>query len=227
MSNYRWDHGQLEKLYARLHNIHRRFTISLSDDDGTYQTHQVQGFPGEVRNHFIRPQEYGRSTMPLPGAEATTLSVNAGYHGAAIITNTGDPRPNYRPVKQKPGEIADYIVDGADKEGNNGTLRMILKGALMWITTLYGKTINIADNNATTINVGDVTPDNPLTINVGKAGQSKAITLNVAGKTITIGADNTLNITAPNGDVVVNGVSLVNHVHSNSGGTGDSGPPVH
>jgi hypothetical protein len=36
----------------------------------------------------------------------------------------------------------------------------------------------------------------------------------------------TLNVNADKGDVKVKGVSLVNHVHENSGGTGTSGKPV-
>ena len=54
------------------------------------------------------------------------------------------------------------------------------------------------------------------TINVGTLADT--VTLNVNGQTV--------NINGNMGDVIVNGVSLVHHVHSNSGGSGDSGPPV-
>jgi phage baseplate assembly protein V len=49
-------------------------------------------------------------------------------------------------------------------------------------------------------------------------GDGNTVTLTLTGQTI--------NINGSAGDVVVAGVSLVHHVHSNSGGTGDSGPPV-
>ena len=54
------------------------------------------------------------------------------------------------------------------------------------------------------------------TINIGTMADT--VTLNVNGQTV--------NINGNMGDVIVNGVSLVHHVHSNSGGSGDSGPPV-
>jgi phage baseplate assembly protein V len=55
------------------------------------------------------------------------------------------------------------------------------------------------------------------TINIGT--QQDTVTLNINGKTV--------NINGGSGDVVVNHVSLVHHVHGNvQGGTGTSGPPV-
>lgn len=213
------DYGTIDKLWWRLHNLTRRITLHVGDDTGVYQTYQTEGYPGELRDDIPRVQEFGISTMPLPGAEGLTVSTNAGYHGTSAITNTNDPR--YRVKNQKPGETALYIVDEADKKtGDNGKCRTILKGALQWITSVIGKTINIGDSNVTTINAG-TTPSDNLTINVG---ESNKVTINVKGKDITIAASGALNITGATGDVVVNGISLVHHVHGDPG-EGTTDPP--
>jgi phage baseplate assembly protein V len=200
----RIDYGVIEKLYSRLHQITRRVTLQVGNDSSqAYQSWQTLGYPGELRDGVPRVQEFGRSTMPLPGAQGVTLSTNAGWHGSQAIVATTDPR--YRPTGLNGGETADYMVDGANVQGDGGTLRLILKGALGWITTMFGRTINVGDTSAVTINIG--TTASSVTINMG-------------------GSSATVNITGASGDVVVAGVSLVHHVHSDAGGSGDSGPPV-
>lgn len=198
------DFGHLEKLWARVHNITRRVSLVVCDDTGVYQVHQIQGYPGELRDAVPRVQEFGVSTVPPVGAEGVTVSANGGYHGTQTIISTNHPQ--YRPKNQNPGEVTVYIVDGADAKGNGGTVRACLIGQLGWITSLLGKTIDVGDTNAETINVG--TTASSVTINMGSSSA-------------------TVNITGGSGDVTVNGVSLVHHVHSGvQPGDGDTGQPV-
>jgi phage baseplate assembly protein V len=210
---YWLDHGTTQKIVNRIAHTVRTVTLMLTDDTGVYQTQQTQGFPGELRNSVPRIQNFGTSTVPLPGTEGTTIATNSGYLGSAIIVGDNDPR--YRPKNQKPGEHTEYMVVGADSQGNNGTLRNILSGVGQWVVTLFGKTINVGDPNVTTLNVA-TGPSNACTINIGETSN---VTINMNGQTI--------NINGTSGDVVVNGISLVHHVHSGvQSGSSDTGPPV-
>lgn len=183
-------HGYLEKLWVRLHNVTRRVTLKTGDDSGTFQIHQTEGFPEELRDNVPRVQEFSRSSMPLPGCEGVTLSNNGGYHGTQAIISTNDPR--YRAKNLKGGEFEDYMVVGASSNGDGGTSRTILQGVGDWIANLFGKTINVGDTNAVTINIGTT---------------AQSITINMGGSAATV------NITGGSGDVKVNSVSLVNHTH--------------
>jgi phage baseplate assembly protein V len=204
-SEGRIDYGLIEKIWARVHNITRRVTLQVGDDSQpAYQSWQTLGYPGELRDGVPRVQEFGRTTMPLPGAQGVTLSNNGGSHGSQAIVATTDPR--YRPTGLNGGETVDYMIDGANAQGNGGTLRLILKGALGWITTLFGKTINVGDTTAS------------VTINVGTA--SNGVTINMGGSSATV------NITGASGDVIVSGVSLKTHTHSGvTPGDGNTGEP--
>ena len=192
-------YGYFEKLWARTHNLTRRVTLKVGDDSGNYQTHQTEGYPGELRPDVPRVQEFGVSTMPLPGAEGITLANNSGYQGSSSIISTNDPR--YRPKSQKPGEYTAYMVDEADDKGENGKLRNLLTGAKGWISSLFGKTINIGTNDDT-------------------------VTITVKGKDITITGSENVTITGPAGDVKIDRVSLVNHTHGGvQPGNGHTAPP--
>jgi phage baseplate assembly protein V len=58
------------------------------------------------------------------------------------------------------------------------------------------------------------------------SGKTVTIGDNVNTMTLTMTSAGSLNIAGVTGDVVVNGISLLNHVHTNSGGSGNGGPPA-
>jgi len=143
--------ARLERGYYRAHNVTGRVTLHLGDDSGGVQQHQIEGYSGELRDGAQRLQTFGFASLPVPGAKGV-----ATYHSGhrAFGTITADEDPRYRPKGQQPGEFLTYIVDGAQKDGTGGTMRQVLKGALGWLTTLFGKTVNIGDANTQTIVVG-------------------------------------------------------------------------
>lgn len=135
-----------ERVYHRIRNSSVRAILHRSDDTQPTQLHQTEGYAGEIRDGAHRYGEFGFSSMPLPGAKAQ-VSYQGGWRGFATITGVEDPR--YRPTGLKPGEHLLWIVDGAQQDGTGGTTRSILKAALGWVATLFGKTINIGDQNDT------------------------------------------------------------------------------
>lgn len=202
--NWNFDRALL-KVWSRVQNMVRYVAINVSNDTTPTQTHQTTGYVNEVRDNIPRIQHFGHSSLPPVGAKGLVLTGVAGDQGEGVIISVDDPR--YRPTGLQAGEHANWMVDGPSaKDGTGGTMRLLLKGAQGWIATLFGKTINVGDTNAVTINVG--TTASSVAINMG--GSSAAV-----------------NITGATGDVVVNGVSLVNHIHSGvTPGGGDTGPPV-
>lgn len=188
----------VERVYFRMRNTVGWATLALGDDSKQVQNHQVELYQGEVRNGIQRLQEHGFSSMPLPGARALAI-FHSGKKSLGTAVAVDDPR--YRPTGLKPGETHGYMIDGAAKDGTGGTMRSLWKGTLGWIHDIFGKTINFGQDS------------NTQTINIGHSG---SLTINVSGGTI--------NLNVSGGDIVVNGISLVHHVHPDPQG-GVTGPP--
>jgi phage gp45-like len=93
--------------------------LHRSDDTNAVQTHQIEGYQDELRDSMQRHQQFGMSTVTLPGAKGTAL-YQAGHRGSATVVAVEDPR--YRPTKQKPGEVLVYMVGGAAGDGSGGTM---------------------------------------------------------------------------------------------------------
>lgn len=199
MDNWEFQDG-LERIYFRARNIIGWATLALGNDDQPVQFHQAEVLHNEVRNGIQRLQEHGLSTMPLPGAKALVL-FHGGKRSLGSVVAVDDAR--YRPQGLKPGESHFYMIDGAQKDGTGGTMRTLSKGSLGWTHDVLGKTINVGNSDAVTINIG--TTSSSVTINMG-------------------GASATVNINGASGDVKVNGVSLVNHTHPDPQG-GNTGAP--
>lgn len=193
---------QHQRTAYRARNAIGGVVLNLPDDTQPIQQHQTQGHVGEIRDTVATIQFHGFSSLPVAGGKAICF-YPAGDRGNGVIIGTVDTR--YRPTGLMPGETQTFMVDGAQKDGTGGTMRLLCQGLLGWIHNIFGKTINIGDKNAATIMIG--TASNSITIDLGSSNAA-------------------VNITGGRGDVMVNGVSLVNHVHSNSGGSGDGGPPV-
>lgn len=191
---------ELRRVLFRLRNLVGRVTLNLgSDAVPGAQLHQVQGYPSELHNNVQRVQQFGLSAMPPIGASGVIL-FQGGHRGFGTIVAA--EHGAYRPTGLKPGEITIYMVDGAAADGTGGTMRRLLTGALGWVAGLFGKTITIGDADTQTIAIG-----------------TSSTTITVTGSSVTI--------TGATGDVVVDGVSLLNHVHTNvAAGTGQSGPPA-
>jgi phage baseplate assembly protein V len=141
---------ELVRAWHRAHNHSGIVTLHRSDDTNPVQSAQIEGYQGELRDGMQRHQQFGLSTMPLPGSKGYCL-YQSGHRGAATILSVEDPR--YRPMNQKGGEVLLWMVDGAKADGTGGTMRALLKGALGWAATLFGMTIAVGDSNTTTVTI--------------------------------------------------------------------------
>jgi phage baseplate assembly protein V len=146
-----WDIGDpAERTHYRMRSTLGRVTLKLGHDDDSVQHWQTEGYVGEIRDKVQRLGHFGFSFMPLPGATGH-VTWQGGYRAMGTITSVEDHR--YRVKGLKGGEIHHYMVDGAKADGTGGTTRSILKGALGWLTTVYGKIVGIGDSNTTNVNL--------------------------------------------------------------------------
>src|SRR5262249_5273959 len=105
--------GQLEYLLrpikTRIQNAIARAVVQLVADGTKLQTAQIGILPGEDRDGCERFQQYGFTSIPLPGAEAVVLFPN-GDRGHPLVVAVDDRR--YRPMGGQGGEVVLYTDEG-------------------------------------------------------------------------------------------------------------------
>lgn len=94
--------GGLEK---RLKLLARRCKFTKVTDENPVQTAEAELYKGENRTGMERIQEYGFTSVPLPGAQGVVLFLGAECSHPAIVA-TDDRR--YRPVDKNPGDVMLY-----------------------------------------------------------------------------------------------------------------------
>lgn len=99
----------LAPLARRIRLMAGRAILTLVDDATKMQGVQVKLLDGEVCNNVDRVQEYGFTSVPLPGAEGIYLALG-GSRDNGVIVASDDRR--YRPKNLQPGEVALYTHDG-------------------------------------------------------------------------------------------------------------------
>jgi len=97
-------------LRARISNMVARAVIQLVNDDAKIQVLQIGILADETRDDVERLQNYGFTSVPLPGAEAVAIFVG-GSRDHGFVVATDDRR--HRLAGLKPGEVALYNHAGA------------------------------------------------------------------------------------------------------------------
>ncbi|GEM_PF-4684010 len=85
-----------------------RGTVTAVDDSGPLQMLQVKITDGELASRVQRVQNYGRTSVPLPGMTAA-LKFIFGSRGHGLATGVDS---HLRPKNGKPGEMKDWTVFG-------------------------------------------------------------------------------------------------------------------
>lgn len=141
----------LAPLSRRLRLMASRAVLSLISDATGMQIVQVKLLDGEVRDGIERMQNYGFTSVPLPGAEAIFLSLGADRDHGIVIT-ADDRRCRIKGLQG--GEVAIYTDEGDS---------IILKrGNVIEIAT---QTLNV--NAATVVNLTTPTVNVSGDLNVG------------------------------------------------------------
>jgi len=101
-------------LARRIRLMAARAILTLIDDATKMQGVQVKLLDGEVCNNVARMQQYGFTSVPLPGAEGIYLALGGSRdHGVVIVAD--DRR--YRIKGLQGGEVAIYTDE--DKLGSD------------------------------------------------------------------------------------------------------------
>ena len=119
-----------------------RAILRVVDDTMPIQAVQVDLLSGETRDRVERMQEYGFTSVPLPGCRGIALFVGGDRsHGAVIATEDN----RYRKKGLDAGEVAIYT-----DEGDSIYLK---RGRIIQITAANGVVVNAP---AVTVASGDV-----------------------------------------------------------------------
>lgn len=105
--------AQLEKLLdpvrRRITNLVSRGVIRSANDSGGVQVVQLSLLNKEIRDGVERPQQYGFTSVPLPGSEAFVVFAGGNRsHGFVVGTNNRAARKK----ELQPGEVAIYTDQG-------------------------------------------------------------------------------------------------------------------
>ncbi len=176
-----------------------RAVLNVVDDEGNMQRVQISLLEDEVIDDVERFQNYGFTSVPNEGSEATVVFVGADRSHPIVVV--ADDR-RVRKKGLKPGEVAIYH--------KNGDFIHLKNGNCIDIST---KTLTISCETATFTANSEITLDSPLVTLTGRQ-QTTGEKSGGGASTFAGGLENT------GGDITSNGISLEHHTHpGDSGGT--------
>lgn len=178
-----------------------RGVLTLIDDEGKMQRVQVSILDGELADDVERFQNYGFTSVPEAGAEATVVFIG-GDRGHPVVVVADDRR--VRMAGLEPGEVAVYH--------RNGDFIHLKNGNVMEVST---KQLTIKAADSMTIDTKQLT----VTASTGILVKTPSLaSQNTGGGAMA--ASVTGSITTTQGDIVADGISLKIHTHpGDSGGT--------
>ena len=176
-----------------------RAVLNVVDDEGNMQLVQISLLEDEVIDDVERFQDYGFTSVPEEGAEATVVFVGADRSHPIVVV--ADDR-RVRKKGLKPGEVAVYH--------KNGDFIYLKNENEIEVKT---KTFNVNCTTATIAAESEVMLDSPLVTLTGRQ-QTTGEKSGGSASTFAGGLENT------GGEVISNGISLEHHTHpGDSGGT--------
>lgn len=176
-----------------------RAVLNVVDDEGNMQRVQISLLEDEVIDGVERFQNYGFTSVPEEGTEATVVFVGADRSHPVVVV--ADDR-RVRKKGLKPGEVAVYH--------KNGDFIHLKNENEIEVKT---KTFNVNCTTATLSASSEITLDSPL---VTFTGRQHTTGEKSGGRPSTFvgGLENT------GGEIISNGISLEHHTHpGDSGGT--------
>lgn len=200
----------LRPLRHRVQSLASRAWVQAVDDTPPIQNLQLEVLAGEVRAFIERVQQYGFSSVPLPGAQPVIVLCPMGDTGQMVALAVDDAANRLR--GQEPGDTAIYDHRGNSVRLREGVLEITAVGTLA-VNVAAGGTIMVG--GAGTVNVqgaAQVTIGEALELEVGAAAEVQI----GAAASLTVAGDLLATVT---GNVALTAAGLVQ-----LGGPG--GPPV-
>ncbi len=155
----------LDPIRNKIRLLITRAALTRIVDTAGIQVIQVKGLPGETLDGIERFQNYGFTSVPLPGAESIIVFVGGSRsHGVAVAND--DRR--HRKKNLQPGESAQYSDEGDFIHLKRGKIIAVTSGGQIKVTapkvnlvgvvevTLDGAVIKLDATGAITIDGGTV-----------------------------------------------------------------------
>lgn len=179
-------------LAGRLANTVGHAVVHLVDDAQGGQQLQIELLADEVMDEVERHQDYGLTSVPLPGASAVTLAVG-GTRGRSIALAVGDRR--YRLTGLAAGEVALHDDQGQKVHLTRDGIVIQTAKALSLVSgedfhiTAPSMTADI--EGAVTFNCGSfaVSADDAATIDAADIAVSATASVTIEGASAHIEAD--------------------------------------
>lgn len=192
-----------DNIMERVRNLMRngvaRAVLNVVDDEGNMQRVQISLLEDEIIDDVERFQDYGFTSVPEEGAEATVVFVGADRSHPIVVV--ADDR-RVRKKGLKPGEVAVYH--------KNGDFIHLKNENEIEVKT---KTFSVNCTTATIAADTEITLDTPLVTLTGRQ-QTTGEKSGGGASTFVGGLENT------GGEITSNGISLEHHTHpGDSGGT--------
>lgn len=176
-----------------------RAVLNVVDDEGNMQRVQISLLEDEVIDGVERFQNYGFTSVPDGGSEATVVFVGADRSHPVVVV--ADDR-RVRKKGLKPGEVAVYH--------KNGDFIHLKNENEIEVKT---KTFNVNCTTATLSASSEIMLDTPLVTLTGRQ-QTTGEKSGGGASTFVGGLENA------GGEIISNGISLEHHTHpGDSGGT--------
>lgn len=135
----------LQQIQSAIKDLRRRVFLGVArgviravNDSSELQECQLGLLAGELRDGMERFQEYGYTSVPLPGAETAAVFVS-GNRDHGIIVATDDRR--FRLKNLAPGEVALYTDEGDQIVFKRGRKIQIDAGTKVTITAPLTKLV--------------------------------------------------------------------------------------
>jgi len=197
----------IRPLAVRVQNLIARAELAAANDTLPTQQVQVLALADEVRTRVQRLQEYGFTSVPLPGAYPCLLVCPFGDRAQSVVVAADDER--YRPTGGAPGDVEVYDSRGNSVRLRNGELRIFAAADLEVETTQHA---NVTIHGTGTVTMGGdstVNVTGNLTINATGVANVTAATVNLGG----IGGKPVARVGDPvAGGVIVAGSGTVNAI---------------
>lgn len=192
----------LDPLRKRLANLVARAIVRLVADDKNLQELQLEVLKGELRDRCERFQEYGFTSVPLPGAEAVAVFVG-GNRDHPIVLAVDDRR--YRMKNLIGGEVAIYTDEGD------------------YVHFKRGREIHVVAGNKVTVDtkVAEVNAEDSATVNTDVAEVNAETSATVTSPLVNVVASTQVEITSPL--VTMSGQLQVTGAITGTGGLAVSG----
>ncbi|MEW6612712.1 MAG: phage baseplate assembly protein V [Pseudomonadota bacterium] len=124
-------HKLTEDMRGKVRLMVGRAILAAISDAGAIQTAQAQLLADETHDDMERIQEYGFTSVPLPGAEGVAVFVG-GNRDHGLIIATDDRRCRKKDLQG--GEVALYTDEGDCIVLNRGRVVRIVAGAQVEVT---------------------------------------------------------------------------------------------